>query len=75
MSKKHKFGMRPDPLAAGKYETIGGVACYVATPKGDYAKDKVVLFLPDVFGIPLVNNRVRNRAFCAFIVGLFLPNG
>ena len=34
---------------------------YVATPQGDYPKDKVVLFLTDVFGIPLINNRVRPR--------------
>lgn len=32
--------------------------CYVATPQGDYPKDKVILFLTDVFGIELVNNRV-----------------
>ncbi|KAF9010425.1 alpha/beta-hydrolase, partial [Hymenopellis radicata] len=32
------------------------VECYVATPEGDYPKNKVILFLPDVFGIPLPNN-------------------
>ena len=31
---------------------------YVATPAGDYPKDKVVLLLTDVFGIPLNNNKV-----------------
>ena len=31
----------------------------MGTPTGDYPKDKVVLFLSDVFGIPLVNNKVR----------------
>ena len=46
----------------GAYETIGGVHCYVATPQGDYPKDKVVLYLTDVLGIALVNNRV-----CAFL--------
>lgn len=40
-------------------EKVGGIDCYVATPKGEYAKDKVVLFLTDVFGIPLINNKVR----------------
>ncbi|KAF7797495.1 hypothetical protein EIP86_008694 [Pleurotus ostreatoroseus] len=39
-------------------EQIGGVECYVALPQGDYPKDKVVLFLTDVFGIPLINNRL-----------------
>jgi hypothetical protein len=33
----------------------------VATPKVDYPKDKVVLFLPDAFGLELVNNQVRGR--------------
>lgn len=42
----------------GKIEQIGGVECYVATPTGDYPKDKVILFLTDVFGIPLPNNKV-----------------
>ena len=46
-----------NPILLGTYETIGGYKCYVATPKGDYPKDKVVLFLTDVFGIELVNNR------------------
>jgi hypothetical protein len=48
-------------LHTGKYETINGVRCYVASPKGDYAKDKVVLFLTDIFGLELINNRVRTR--------------
>ncbi|KIK49100.1 hypothetical protein CY34DRAFT_7764 [Suillus luteus UH-Slu-Lm8-n1] len=30
-------------------ETIDGVACYVATPTVEYAKDKVILFLLDAF--------------------------
>jgi hypothetical protein len=45
---------------AGKIETIGGIECYVATPTVDYPKDKVVLMLTDVFGIGLVNSKVRN---------------
>jgi hypothetical protein len=42
--------------------TIGGVACYIATPTVDYPKDKVILFLPDVFGIQLINAKV-----CSFV--------
>lgn len=41
----------------GKIEQIGGVESYVAIPTGDYPKDKVILFLSDVFGIPLINNK------------------
>jgi len=48
-------GVRHEGEPQGKLETIGGVPCYVATPTVDYPKDKVVLFLPDVFGIELIN--------------------
>jgi len=44
---------------AGKWEIIGGVNCYVATPIIDYSKEKVILYLADGFGPQLVNNRVR----------------
>lgn len=37
---------------------IGGVESYIATPQGDYQKDAVILLLTDVFGIPLINNKV-----------------
>ncbi|KAG6330056.1 hypothetical protein ID866_9034 [Astraeus odoratus] len=40
---------------AGKSEFIGGVRCYVGTPSGEYAKEKAILFLPDIFGIDLIN--------------------
>jgi len=43
---------------AGTLTKIGGVDVYVATPEGDYAKDKVILFLPDAFGLQLVNNQL-----------------
>lgn len=46
-------------MLASTYETIGGIHCYVAIPEGEYPKDKIVLFLTDVFGIELINNRVR----------------
>lgn len=43
----------------GKIEQIAGFECYVATPTTDYAKEKVILFLSDVFGLALINNKVR----------------
>ena len=43
---------------AGKWEKIGGIDSYVATPTGDYAKDKIVLLLPDIFGPQLINSQV-----------------
>ncbi|RPD64157.1 dienelactone hydrolase endo-1,3,1,4-beta-D-glucanase [Lentinus tigrinus ALCF2SS1-7] len=51
-------GVRHEGQPEGKIEKIGGVECYVATPTGDYLKNKVVLFLTDVFGIPLINNKL-----------------
>ncbi|KIY44996.1 alpha/beta-hydrolase [Fistulina hepatica ATCC 64428] len=42
----------------GKIEKINGVECYVASPEIDYPKDKVVLFLPDVFGHLFINNQL-----------------
>jgi len=47
----------------GKWETIGGVKSYVATPTVDYPKDKVVLFLADVFGPQLINAQLIVDAF------------
>jgi hypothetical protein len=43
----------------GKWEKIGEVDCYVATPEKDYPKDKAILLLPDVFGPQLINAQVR----------------
>ncbi|KAH0836456.1 alpha/beta-hydrolase [Lanmaoa asiatica] len=33
---------------------------YVATPTIDYPKDKAILFLPDVFGIELINSQFQD---------------
>ncbi|KAH9893539.1 alpha/beta-hydrolase [Cubamyces lactineus] len=49
-------GVRHEGTPEGQFTKIGGVESYVATPSGDYPKDKVVLFLSDVFGIKLQNN-------------------
>ena len=43
----------------GKWEKIGGVDSYVATPAGDYPQNKAILFLSDVFGPQLSNAQVR----------------
>jgi len=55
------LGVRHEGTPSGEFKKINGVDCYVATPEGDYAKDKVLLFLPDAFGMQLVNNQVRGR--------------
>lgn len=48
-------------------EKIGGVECYVATPTGDYSKDKVVLYLTDIFGIRLNNPKVPLLVSTSFL--------
>ncbi|KAG7095438.1 hypothetical protein E1B28_006187 [Marasmius oreades] len=47
----------------GRVEKLGGVDTYVATPSIDYPKDKVLLFLPDVFGMQLVNAKLLADSF------------
>ncbi|KAJ7066815.1 dienelactone hydrolase endo-1,3,1,4-beta-D-glucanase [Mycena belliarum] len=51
-------GVTHDGTPEGKIETIGDVECYVGTPTVDFPKDKVLLMLTDVFGLPLVNNQL-----------------
>ena len=58
---------------AGTYETIGGVHCYVATPDSDYPRDKIILYLTDGLGIPLVNNRVSNTCYSSVVTQYDLP--
>jgi hypothetical protein len=44
---------------SGTYEEINGIQTYVATPKTDFPKDKAILYITDVYGLELNNNRVR----------------
>jgi len=46
-------------VTQGTYEVINGIKTYVATPKIDYPKDKAIIYVTDVFGLELPNNRVR----------------
>jgi len=57
--------VRHEGTPEGRFENISGVDCYVATPPGDYAKDKVVLFLTDVFGPQLVNAQLLADGFAS----------
>ncbi|KAI3616946.1 dienelactone hydrolase endo--beta-d-glucanase [Moniliophthora roreri] len=58
-------GVTHEGTPSGQWQKIGGVDCYVATPDGDYPKDKVILFLPDAFGIQLLNNQLLVSDFAA----------
>jgi len=48
-------GVTHEGTPEGKWEEVGGVKSYVATPTVDYPKDKVVLFLADIYGPQLIN--------------------
>ncbi|KAF8548854.1 alpha/beta-hydrolase [Imleria badia] len=54
----HIAGVRHEGNPEGRFDTLGGVRCYLATPTVIYSKEKVILFLPDVFGIELVNSKL-----------------
>ncbi|KAF9499634.1 dienelactone hydrolase endo-1,3,1,4-beta-D-glucanase [Pleurotus eryngii] len=51
-------GVRHEGTPEGKWETLGGVETYVATPTVDYPKNKVILFLTDIFGPSLPNSQL-----------------
>jgi len=51
-------GVRHEGTSEGKFEEIGGIKSYIATPSTDYPKDKVVLFLTDAFGPEFSNNQL-----------------
>ncbi|KAJ6568382.1 dienelactone hydrolase endo-1,3,1,4-beta-D-glucanase [Mycena vulgaris] len=67
-------GVTHDGTPEGKIETIGGIECYVATPTVDYPKDKVLLFLTDVFGLDLVNNKLLTDDFARNGFKTILPD-
>ena len=61
----------------GTFAKIGGVDCYVATPVGEYPKDKVLLYLPDALGMQSPNSQVGNgfggTRPCSVLTGLATP--
>ncbi|KAJ7123781.1 chlorocatechol-degradation protein [Mycena crocata] len=65
-----------DGTPEGKTESIGGIECYVATPTIPYPKDKVLIFLTDIFGLALPNNRLladdfARNGFKTIVIDLF----
>ncbi|KAI0698376.1 alpha/beta-hydrolase [Cytidiella melzeri] len=51
-------GVRHEGTPEGKWEEFDGIKAYVATPTVDYPKDKVLLYIPDVFGVQLPNHQL-----------------
>jgi dienelactone hydrolase len=58
-------GVTHEGTAKGEIVKIGGIDCYVATPTIDYPKDKAILYLPDVYGLQLINAKLMADDFAA----------
>jgi len=58
-------GVTHEGTPKGKWEKIGGVDSYVATPTGEYPQNKAILFLSDAFGLHLHNNQLLADDFAA----------
>ncbi|KAI0070435.1 alpha/beta-hydrolase [Panus rudis PR-1116 ss-1] len=58
----------------GKIELVGGVRCYVATPTVDYPKDKVLIYLIDIFGIDFINAQLLADAFARHGFKTIMPD-
>ncbi|THH18711.1 hypothetical protein EW146_g2328 [Bondarzewia mesenterica] len=67
-------GVRLEGTPEGTFETINGIKTYVAKPTVDYPKDKALLFLPDVFGFELENNRLLVDDFAKNGFQVYFPD-
>ncbi|PIL35178.1 hypothetical protein GSI_02968 [Ganoderma sinense ZZ0214-1] len=67
-------GVRHEGEPEGQIQTIAGVQVYVATPTIDYPKDKAILFLTDVFGLPLSNNKLLADDFARNGFKVYVPD-
>jgi len=67
-------GVTHEGTPKGKWEKIGGVDTYVATPTKDYPKDKAILFLTDVFGPQLINAQLLADDFAENGFKTFVPD-
>ncbi|KAF8815636.1 dienelactone hydrolase endo-1,3,1,4-beta-D-glucanase [Phlegmacium glaucopus] len=67
-------GVTHEGTPQGKWEKFGGVDSYVATPTGEYPKDKAILFLPDVFGPQLKNAQLLADDFAANGLKTIIPD-
>jgi len=69
-----KTVVRHEGTPSGKVEKINGVDTYVALPTIDYPKDKAILFLPDVFGMQLVNAKLIADDFAENGFQVYIPD-
>jgi hypothetical protein len=58
----HNVGDHVEGTPRGKMEVINGINTYVSLPQsGHYNRGEVVLMLTDIFGLPLINNKLLVR--------------
>jgi len=67
-------GVTHEGTPIGKIEKIGGVDTYVVKPEGEYAKDKAILYLPDVFGLPIINAKLLADDFARNGYQVYIPD-
>lgn len=58
----HTIGDHVEGKPTGKMEIINGINTYVSLPEsGHYNHREAILMLTDVFGLPLINNKLLVR--------------
>ncbi|KAH8922791.1 dienelactone hydrolase endo-1,3,1,4-beta-D-glucanase [Atractiella rhizophila] len=58
----------------GTIKTINGVPTYVAKSKGWFPKTEALILLTDIFGLPLVNNKLLADDFANYGWDTFVPD-
>ncbi|KAJ3964625.1 Alpha/Beta hydrolase protein [Lentinula raphanica] len=68
-------GVLHEGESTGQFQIINDINTYVATPsQADYPKYKVLLYLTDIFGPQLVNNRLLADAYAANGIRTVVPD-
>ncbi|KAM0752958.1 alpha/beta-hydrolase [Meredithblackwellia eburnea MCA 4105] len=67
-------GVLHEGTPTGQVKEINGTRAYVALPTSDYDKTKAVLFLPDIFGLELVNAQLVADSFAANGFATYIPD-
>lgn len=71
----HYVGQELPGEPVGYITKIGGVTTYVSLPKNlDEPPEKALLFLTDIYGIPLVNNKLLADQFAGKGFATFIPD-
>ncbi|KLO06748.1 alpha/beta-hydrolase [Schizopora paradoxa] len=74
LHKECVSGVKHEGTAEGNIVKMGNWDVYVALPKGDYPKDKAILFFTDVFGVQLINNQLMADDFAKNGFQVYMPD-